>query len=174
MQLVIAARANAEPLAALQDEHDRLRSPVASYLPVREASAPAVTQESNAKGTSGGASLEPGPLNAYPHLSHDVLTDLQGRFKRQCWECRYGECVRQKNSWKECRIPKGLQGVGSKKRALGHDGPDFDIDSRGLPPPEARAALKNAPLPARARGHRICHKCQKSSALQCTCFSKRK
>ncbi|MGB1599906.1 MAG: hypothetical protein ACPIOQ_44565, partial [Promethearchaeia archaeon] len=50
----------------------------------------------------------PGPLAAYPLVSHDMLTNLKRRFKRQCWECKYGVCVRQKNGWFECRIPKGF------------------------------------------------------------------
>jgi hypothetical protein len=122
-----AVQATAERLAALEDELDRLRAHLPSCSPAGEACAPEVMQESNVGETSGrasvvqesntggppeGACVVPGPLAAYPLVSDDMLTDLKMRFKRQCWECKYGVCVRQKNSWMECRIPKGLQGVG--------------------------------------------------------------
>ena len=170
----IAGQASAERLAALEDELERLRALVASCVPPGEAPtggarAPEVIEESRSQG----ACVVPGPLAGYPLVSHDMLTDLKRRFKRQCWECKYGVCVRQKNSWMECRIPKGLQGVGSQRKALGHDGPDFDRDSRGKPTPEQQAALRIAPFPARLPGHRMCRKCQKSSALECTCYVKK-
>ena len=41
-----------------------------------------------------------GPLDAYPHVSQDLLTHLKESFKRQCWECKYGAFVRQKNCWR--------------------------------------------------------------------------
>ena len=109
----IAGQASAERLAALEDELERLRALVASCVPPGEAPtggarAPEVIEESRSQG----ACVVPGPLAGYPLVSHDMLTDLRRRFKRQCWECKYGVCVRQKNSWMECRIPKGLQGVG--------------------------------------------------------------
>ena len=173
----IAGQAYAERLAALEDELDQLRAHVASCVPpvqapAGEVPAPEVIEES----PSEGACVVPGPLAAYPLVSHDMLTNLKRRFKRQCWECKYGVCVRQKNGWFECRIPKGFQGNSGKsarKRALGHDGPDFDQDSRGEPSSEQRSALRMVPLPARLPGHRVCHKCQKSSALECTCYVKK-